>query len=670
MRDRASPKAATGDASAKPASASHRVKVAAVVVLVNVAAVATIFVLWGMHVDRFWLGTSLLATLAALGGATPVRIPALKTSISTTDTFVLTALAAFGPQPACVVAAAGVLGSALGGEPHRKIAHMIFNLGNVVFSTGMAAVVYVAAGGVAGGAVQGQVLPLFAAALVYFVLNTGLVSAAVAIDTGSPFSRTWRESARWSGISASAGLPLATGLLWAIHLVGPSGLALGIPPIWLLVSFYRTHKERQERSQERIVQVEELNEHLEDKVVERTRDLQLALSQIEGANERLRTANDRLLEANRAKSEFLANVSHELRTPLNAIIGFSDLLGDSELDGRQREFVGDIHDSGDHLLNLINDILDLSKVEAGKMEARLETIDLPRAIGEAVAMVRPQAAKKNLELLVECAPNVQAAELDPGMFRQALVNLLGNGVKFTPDGGRVTVRAAAAGRDLLLDVEDTGIGIKEQDLGRIFDEFYQVDGSYSRTYEGTGLGLALVRRMLDMQNGTIQVRSTPGSGSSFACRFSECLREEPASLEPSPEPPALEPSSVDGRTVLVVEDNAVNRKLARSALRRGGFEVFEVCTGEEAIAWLRDRTPDLILMDIQLPGMDGLDVTRRLKADPRTAGLPVVALTAHAHEQDAQRAAEAGCVGYIVKPIRLSQFPRQVASYLLEPESV
>jgi signal transduction histidine kinase/CheY-like chemotaxis protein len=461
---------------------------------------------------------------------------------------------------------------------------------------------------------------------------------------------------------------LATGLLWAIHTVGPSGLALGIPPIWLLVSFYRTHKERQERSQQRIEQVEGLNEHLEDKVAERTRDLQLALSQIEGANERLRTANERLLEANRAKSEFLANVSHELRTPLNAIIGFSDLLRDSELDERQREFVGDVHDSGNHLLALINNILDLSKVEAGKMEVHLETIDLPRAIAEAVAMVRPQAAKKNLELVVECAANVRGAELDPGMFRQALVNLLGNGVKFTLEGGRVTVRAESAGRDLLLDVEDTGIGIKEEDLGKIFDEFYQVDGSYSRTYEGTGLGLALVRRMLEMQNATIQVRSTVGAGSCFACRFTACLVDEPASVEPAPESPPRKPASAEGRTVLVVEDHAVNRKLARSALRRGGFEVFEVRTGEEAIDWLKRRTPDLVLMDIQLPGMDGLEVTRRLKADPRTAGLPVVALTAHAREQDARRATEAGCVGYITKPIRLSQFPRQVASYLLDPE--
>jgi signal transduction histidine kinase len=641
----------------------------AYVVGVDLLAVALVALLLRQHAADHWVGTFLLSTLVALAGATPVRIPALKVRVSSTDPFVFTALAAYGPMPACIVAIVGVLSSSFQKGSHRRPMHLAFNLGNVVFATGVASLAYAFAGGVPGGPVQNQIWPLVVATTFAFVINTVLVSVAIMLDTGQGFIKTWRESGLWTGVSTYLGMTLAVGLLFVLKLVGPSGLALGIPPCWMLAAFYRTHKERQEEQQRHIDRVEELNLELEDKVAERTWELQEALSHIEQANQRLVSANEQLIEANRAKSEFLANVSHELRTPLNAIIGFSELLGDSSFGGlndEQSEFINDINESGEHLLRLINEILDLSKIEAGRMEVHREKFEVPKVIHEAAAMVRPQAVKKELTLVVDCEQAVHAGELDPGLMRQVLLNLLSNAVKFTPPDGRVSVVARREGDDLVVHVEDTGIGIAPGDVERIFEEFYQVDGSYSRNYGGTGLGLALVRRMVEQQGGKISVESVPGEGSRFTCLYPDCLLDELAQEEP----PAPQPSSgeatpqVAESRILIVEDNTLNMKLVRNVLRSRGHVIIEAETGEDALELLRRRTPDLVLIDIQLPGMDGIEVTRRIKDDPATAELPVVALTAQVQEADRTRALEAGCDGFITKPIRLAQFPGEVEAFL------
>jgi signal transduction histidine kinase len=649
-----------------PTEMIKRRRIQTFVAAVDIVALAVLAFLLFFTDGHDWVGIFVLATLVALAGVSPVRIPALKVKVSATDPFVFTALAAFGPLAACLVAVSGVIGSAMAKDGNRRPMHLAFNFANVVLSAASASLGYTLVGGVSGAAIPQQIFPLVIATTLNFLANTALVTLAIIIDTRKKFFETWKESGLWTAVSAYAGLTLSAGLLLMLDLFGPTGLALGIPPCWLLAAFYRSYKERHEEQQKRIRQVEELNVELEDKVTERTQELQEVLSRIEQANRQLVTANEQLTEANRAKSEFLANVSHELRTPLNAIIGFSELLGDhsfGDLNGQQDGFVKDINESGEHLLSLINDILDLSKIEAGKMEVHKERIDIAKIISDTVSMVGPQAAKKDLSLSADCARDIGAGETDPGMLRQVLLNLLSNAVKFTPPGGEVRVMAERDDRGLTVAVEDTGIGISQQDIDRIFDEFYQVDGSYSRNYGGTGLGLALVRRMVEMLNGTIAVESRPGEGSRFTCRFADCLLDEEVVVEKEPE--ASPKKRVDGEcSIMVVEDNPVNRKLARNVLRARGYRVVEAASGEEALKLLGHQSADLVLMDIQLPGMDGLEVVRRLKEDPSTADLPIVALTAHAQKEDHIRATEAGCVGYITKPIRLAQFPSQLEAYL------
>jgi signal transduction histidine kinase len=646
------------------------------VVAVDVCALAAIAA--GVAFDRGddSIVLVLVAALAALAGARPVRFPRFKTELTATHPFVLLAVANLGPLEAMIVGLVGLTGVLI--RPGRKLSVLrtAFNLGSVVLAAAVAAWAYVATGGQVGGSLWTSFAPLATATGAYFLVNTGLVTLAITFQQRTPFLVVWRESFQWTAVSYFTGLTLAAAMLGALTAWGPWALAMGIPPCSLLLAFYRAHREAIQEHERRVLEVEALNADLERKVEVRTRELASALEGIEGANRMLSDANRALTEASKAKSAFLANVSHELRTPLNSVIGFSELLTDpgfGDLSPRQREFLSDIRDSGEHLLALINDILDLSKIEAGKLDVNREPIEIAELVRESASMLRPQAAKKGLTLEIEADVSGRA-DVDPRLVRQVLVNLLSNAVKFTPENGRVDLAASFEGDDLVLTVGDTGIGIPEPDQEKIFLEFYQVDGSYARKYEGTGLGLALVRRMMTLHNGTVSVSSRPGEGSRFVCVFPSCRVGGHAAAQASASGPVPVPagelvadgasSTPFGGTVLVVEDNAVNRKLARNVLRSRGYRVLEADTGEEGIEIARRERPQLILMDLQLPGLDGMEATRRLKADPRTSGIPVVALSAHAHGVDEERARAAGCAGYIAKPIRLSRFPQQVRTFL------
>ncbi len=609
----------------------------------------------------------LILVLALVAGSHPIRIAAIRTEVSASDPFVFTAVAYLGGMPAAAASVLAILGAAAVRSPKPKAEKLLFNVGTVLLATSCASGTFTTFGGIVGGKGLELVGPLILAASAYFFVNTLLVAMVIRIDTGSPFLATWFKSGLWTGLSTYTGLTLAVCLLMLLNVMGPIGLALGIPPCWLLITFYRTHRDRLESQQEKIVQVEHDNIELEKKVLERTQALQDALNRLGDVNQNLKSTNQRLEEASRAKSEFLANMSHELRTPLNAIIGFSDLLKDGEtgpVNDEQCDFLNDINGSGIHLLRMINDILDLSKIEAGKLELHRDEFVLADELRAALAMVRIQAEKKDQNLHIEYSTEGMVTNLDAGMIRQVLLNLLTNAVKFTHPGGKIVLSASPRGRDLVVRISDTGIGIPSEHLPNIFQEFYQVDGTYTRKHQGTGLGLALVRRMVELHDGSIDVESRPGHGSTFTMVFPDCVRGNVQARKADDAPHGAADHSFAGAVVLVVEDNPVNMKLARNVLKAKKFEVLEATTGEAAVAMLRTVHPDIILMDIELSGADGLAITRRIKAHPRTADIPVVALTAYATESDRQKAMDAGCDGYITKPIRLNRLAASLAMLL------
>ncbi len=341
----------------------------------------------------------------------------------------------------------------------------------------------------------------------------------------------------------------------------------------------------------------------------------------------LELQNRRIQEANRLKSEFLANMSHELRTPLNAIIGFAELLHDGQVDPespQHKEFLGDILTSGRHLLQLINDVLDLAKVEAGKLDFRPEKVDLAKLVNEVVAITRTTAANKRIAVQTEVDPKVDPVVLDPNRFKQVAYNYLSNALKFTPDSGRVTIRIREESGDAFrLEVEDTGVGIEQADLGRIFVEFQQLDGGASKRHQGTGLGLALTRRLVEAQGGTVGVKSTPGKGSTFYATLPRAAQAAEA-----PVLPRTSTKQQRGvRTVLVVEHQERDREVLVAALNEAGFLAEIATTGAEAIARCRERSFDAVPIDLMLPDMSGLDLVGTLRGEPRMRTVPVIVVT-------------------------------------------
>jgi CheY-like chemotaxis protein len=349
-------------------------------------------------------------------------------------------------------------------------------------------------------------------------------------------------------------------------------------------------------------------------------------------------------------------MSHELRTPLNAILGFSEILKDNLVDltpQQRQECLQNIHASGKHLLELVNDVLDLSKIEAGRMELSYDRFGVQDAVKEVHNVIRSLSERRDIDLSIDVVPTHLEVRADKSKFKQVLYNLLSNAIKFTPQGGKVWVSAHADAENLIVDVGDTGVGIPLEHQTRIFDEFYQLDHATTRQVEGTGLGLSLTRRLVDLHGGSISLESDPGRGSVFTFRL-----------------PLAGIEVLNGHRhnrILLVEDNASNRDLAKMVLLGSGFDVDIAVDGEEGLHKVRSKVYDLVLMDVELPGMDGLTLTRILKADPKTSAVPVVALTANAMKGNEQEALAAGCSGYITKPIEVANFVKRISTFIEVP---
>jgi PAS domain S-box-containing protein len=384
-------------------------------------------------------------------------------------------------------------------------------------------------------------------------------------------------------------------------------------------------------------------------------------------------ANAELARSAQAKDEFLAAMSHELRTPLTAILGLSETMGDGllgQLSPQQDKAVRTIHENGTHLLELINDILDMSRVASGKMILRWDQVPVNQLCDASLRLIGPAAKRGEIGISTNIDPRARLVRGDPRRLKQMLVNLLGNAVKFTRQGGAIglDVSADAARRELRIGIWDTGVGIPADQFDRLFQPFVQLDSRPARQYDGTGLGLALTSSMAKLHQGRIEVQSQVGQGSRFEiilpwdpdAQSADRLPAEPSTPE-DPDAPAV---ALPRPCVLLVDDNAGNLEILATYLRIAGCEVLTASSGRQAIAMTRAQRPDVILMDVQMPEMDGLETTRELRTDPALRFTPIVALTALAMPGDREQCLESGMDDYLSKPLGLKELHATVIGWV------
>jgi len=642
--------------------------------------------------DPVLFGVLLLAACLTAAWKVNLLIPlGSGSTLSVSIAAKLMTLLLMGPEYAVIVAVAAALTQCTYHVRQRYPAYRtVFSMTAEAITVGATGIVYGWLGGSTGPFdVVGLARPLVGAIATYFVVNTSLVAAAIALSTGRSFLDVWRNDFLWSGVTfmvaGSAGAMAAVVVDRGDHWVA----VLFIAPVYLTYRTYRIFVGRFEDQTRHMVEMERLHRETMDALAEADgarKALGLEKERLDSTLDkmtRLQEARDQLLvrekaarasaeQANRLKDEFLAIVSHELRTPLNAILGWADLLQRGKLDEPQKaRAVQVITESARRQAQLIDDLLDVARIMSGKMRLQRTLVDFEDVVRAGLHVVQGAADEKRIAVHIDSEPFIAPIYGDRSRLQQVTWNLLSNAIKFTPDGGSVTVRLRRVNDFVELSVSDNGQGIAPEFLGTIFEPFRQADGSTTRAHGGLGLGLSIVKQLVEAHGGTIVAQSRGlGHGATFVVRLPNMMVSgNPVDMpfaeqSRSTAPVADVPSSLGGVLVLVVDDDEHCRQIAAAQLEGHGATVLAASSAAEAFDLMQREHVDVLLADVAMPGEDGYSLIRRVRALERAdvASTPAAALTAFARSEDRQRALRAGFQLHLTKPVDAESLVAAVAS--------
>ncbi len=626
----------------------------------------TLFALYQLSFrDRLDLRFLLLALMVAASSLVAVRIPRVSGRITIADTFIFLTMLLYGGAAAIVMSALeGVCATLAISKKPRTI---LLNSSILATSTFLTATVLSLVFGSPQAIVATLYSPNFLVAicimaLVQYVANTTLIAVEKSYRINESIWQTWKKYYLWTSITYFAGAS-AAGII--AHLIGVFGFyaVIATVPIILIIFFtYRTYLKNIEASeaQAEIAQrhVAELSLYVNE--LKRMEDGRTQLLQDE---QRARAEAE---AANRIKDEFLATLSHELRTPLTSLLGWACMLRDSELDeGVLEKGLQAIERNAKIQTQLIDDLLDVSRIISGKLHLDVRPIALSSVIEAAIGVVRPAADAKCIKLIYKHELDVGAVSADSARLQQVVWNLLSNAVKFTPEGGRIEVTLEQQDSHARLTVSDNGQGISPKFLPRVFDRFRQEDSSTTRDYGGLGLGLAIVRHLVELHGGTVSAESMGlRLGSSFSVTLPVIAERIDANvLKQSGEHRVERRASLDGLRVLIIDDEPDARMIISTLIERTGAEVCACESASEGLEMLEKWRPDVLMSDIAMPGEDGYSLINKVRSLPADRGghTPAAAFTAYAREEDRKRAIDAGYQMHIAKPVSSSQLVAMIA---------
>ncbi len=626
----------------------------------------TLFAIYELSFDpRLDLRFLLLALMVATSSLVAVRIPRVSGRITVADTFIFLTLLLYGGAAAIVMSALeGVCTTLLISKRPRTI---LLNSSILATSTFLTATVLTLVFGspqsiVSGGYSQKFLVAICLMALVQYVANSALIAVEKSYKINESIWQTWKRYYLWTSITYFAGAS-AAGII--AHLIGVFGFyaVIATVPIILIIFFtYRTYLKNMEASE---AQAEVAQRHVAElsRYVSELKRMEDGRSELLQDEQRARAEAE---AANRIKDEFLATLSHELRTPLTSLLGWACMLRDSEPDPELLEKgLEAIERNAKVQTQLIDDLLDVSRIISGKLHLDVRPIALSSVIETAISVVRPAADAKSIRLIYTHEPAIAAVSGDSARLQQVVWNLLSNAVKFTPEGGRIEVCLEQEGSHTNLTVSDTGQGINPSFLPRVFDRFRQEDSSTTRDYGGLGLGLAIVRHLVELHGGTVSAESAGlGLGAKFRVKLPAISERIDASVFTQSGERRLEGrASLDGLRVLIVDDEPDARMIISTLIERTGAEVCACESASEGLEMLEKWRPDVLMSDIAMPGEDGYSLINKVRSLPADRGghTPAAAFTAYAREEDRKRALEAGYQMHIAKPVSSSQLVAMLA---------